>query len=66
MSLAVITLNVALYVVDLGNYFKKRCLHQTLEFKAEATVMCGGLFLFVFFNASCLCVHLSLKLGLLC
>lgn len=35
-------------VVDTGNYFKKRCLHQTLEFEAEASVMCMcGVFLIV-------------------
>ena len=45
--LVIITLNLALCVVDLGSYFKKRCLHETLEFKAEATVMCLGFVCFL-------------------
>lgn len=47
ICLIVMTLNVALCVVDTGNYFKKRCLHQTLEFKAEASVMCMFVFFFL-------------------
>lgn len=39
MCLIVITLNVALCVVDLDSYFKRGCLHPTLEFKAETTVV---------------------------
>lgn len=54
----VVTLDVTLCVVDLGNYFKKRCWHQTLAFKANCNVDC-------LFNASCLCVFIP-QLDLSC
>lgn len=62
MCLVVITLSVALCVMDLGSYFKRRCLNPTLGFKAGNTVtfLCVC-FVVCFFNACCLCVHLSLN-----
>lgn len=50
--LSVVTLNVAVCVVYLGRFFEKS-MHKVLEFKAKASVN--------FFNAACLCVHVSLN-----
>lgn len=56
LTCRVIALDVALCVVDLGNDFRKRCWQQTLELKAEASCNIDCLF-----NASCLCVCVSLN-----